>query len=159
MPTPGSHSHAQTWPEHALLRFGTVLRPGEDHTHSRVIEAAGPGYASIVHATWQQVGKAVDTLPGGEQWRTAIEAERPRDRRHLVVHQGHLTRLTERDRAVVTAAGPAMLRPGWTGDPAALATRLAEAGAAGITEVVYIPAGPDVSGELTAFAAVAQSNT
>jgi 5,10-methylenetetrahydromethanopterin reductase len=158
MPTVARDSPAQAWPEYALLRFGTVLRRGEDHTHNRVIEAAGPGYASIVHAAWQHTGKAVDSLPGGEPWRTAIETERPDGQRHLVVHQGHLTRLTERDRAVVTAAGPAMLRPGWSGDPAALASRLNEAGAAGITEIVYIPAGPDISGELAAFAATARSN-
>src|SRR5207253_2291403 len=33
------------WDNSALLRFGTVLRSGEDHTTSRVVDAAGPGYA------------------------------------------------------------------------------------------------------------------
>jgi 5,10-methylenetetrahydromethanopterin reductase len=41
------------WAQCALLRFGTVMRAGEDHASQRVIEAAGPGYASIVHAVWQ----------------------------------------------------------------------------------------------------------
>ncbi|MFD0687559.1 LLM class flavin-dependent oxidoreductase [Actinomadura fibrosa] len=141
--------------ECALLRFGTVLRPGEDHTSPRVLEAAGPGYASIVHAVWQNAGAAVDALPGGTSWRTALEAERPERERHLAVHQGHLSRLTDRDRAVATAAGPALLRPGWTGDPAAIAARLDEAGAAGVTEAVYVPAGPDIPGELEAFAEAA----
>jgi 5,10-methylenetetrahydromethanopterin reductase len=144
-------------PQRALLRFGTILRPGEDHTTDRVLATAGPGYASIVHATWQHTDGAVDHLPGGSQWRAAIEAERPQGQRHLIVHQGHLTQLTDRDRHLVTAAGPAILRYGWTGSPAAIASRIEEAAAAGITEIVYIPAGPDIADELTAFAAAAQS--
>jgi 5,10-methylenetetrahydromethanopterin reductase len=140
-----------------LLRFGTVLRAGEDHASPRVIEAAGPGYASIVHAMWQNTHNAVDALPGGKAWRTAIEAERPVDQRHLVVHQGHLSQLTERDRGVVTAAGPAILEPGWTGETASIAARFDQAGAAGVTEIVYVPAGPDIPGELEAFAGAAES--
>ena len=155
VPEAGNREWADRGPvESALLRFGTVLRPGEDHTAPRVIEAAGPGYASMaLHATWLRAGEAVDALPGGKHWRAAIEAERPANERHLTVHQGHLTRLTDRDRPAVAAAGPAITQIGWTGDPASLATRFAQAGAAGITEVVYAPMGPDVSGELEAFAA------
>lgn len=145
------------WAQCALLRFGTVMRAGEDHASPRVIEAAGPGYASIIHAVWQNTGNAVDALPGGKAWRTAIEAERPEDQRHLVVHQGHLSQLTERDRAVVTAAGPAILEPGWTGDAAFIAARFDEAGAAGVTEIVYVPAGPDIAGELEAFAGATEA--
>ncbi|MEV0348231.1 LLM class flavin-dependent oxidoreductase [Nonomuraea sp. NPDC050680] len=146
------------WAQRALLRFGTVLRAGEDHTSRRVIEAAGPGYASIVHAVWQNADdNAVDALPGGKEWRAAIEAERPEGQRHLIVHQGHLSQLTERDLGVVTAAGPAMLEPGWTGDAASIAVRFDQAGAAGVTEVVYVPAGPDIPGELEAFARAAAS--
>ncbi|MDN3357734.1 LLM class flavin-dependent oxidoreductase [Actinomadura sp. DC4] len=155
--TTGVPPEGGTWTECALLRFGTVLRAGEDHTASRVVEAAGPGYASVVHAVWQNAGTAVDALPGGKAWRTSVEAERPEGQRHLVVHQGHLSRLTGRDRAMVAAAGPAILEPGWTGDAASVAARFGEAGAAGVTEVVYVPAGPDVPGELTAFAAAAGS--
>ncbi|WP_242904575.1 hypothetical protein [Actinomadura terrae] len=62
--------------------------------------------------------------------------------------------MTERDRAAVAAAGPAILGPGWTGDAAAIGARLDEAGQAGITEVVYVPSGSDVAGELKAFAEV-----
>ncbi|MCW2919905.1 MAG: hypothetical protein JWN52_7973 [Actinomycetia bacterium] len=153
MPTGNDRGGADS----ALLRFGTVVRPGEDHTSLRVIEAAGPGYASIVHATWQHTPTAVDALPAGERWRAAIEAERPEDERHLIVHQGHLTQLTDRDRDVVAAAGPAVLHAGWTGDAPSIAARFDEAGAAGLTEIVYVPAGPDIHGELEAFAAAADS--
>lgn len=145
------------WPECALLRFGTVLRPGEDHTSPRVIEAAGPGYASIVHAAWQHADQAADAFPCGREWRAVIEAERPEGQRHLIVHQGHLSQLTERDRDLVAAAGPTLLNVGWTGDSASLAARFDQAGAAGVTEIVYVPAGPDIAGELSAFAAATGS--
>jgi 5,10-methylenetetrahydromethanopterin reductase len=146
------------WAECALLRFGTVLRPGEDHTSPRVAEAAGPGYVSTVHAVWQHAGAAVDALPGGAQWRAAVEAERGEHQRHLIAHQGHLTSLTERDRGLVSSVGPAILRHGWSGDAASLRERFDRAGATGITEVVYIPAGSDINGELEAFAAAANPN-
>ncbi|WP_285579684.1 LLM class flavin-dependent oxidoreductase [Actinoallomurus iriomotensis] len=157
MPPEGDRGSRLGWAECALLRFGTVLRPGEDHTSPRVIEAAGPGYASIVHATWQSAGEAVDAMPGGKEWRAAIEAARPEGQRHLIAHQGHLSRLTERDRPLVAAAGPAILKYGWTGDAASIAARFDEVGTAGVTEVVYVPAGPDVPGELEAFAEAACS--
>jgi hypothetical protein len=35
--------------------------------------------------------------------------------RHLDIHQGHLTTLTPRGRDLAAAAGPALLRLGWTG--------------------------------------------
>jgi 5,10-methylenetetrahydromethanopterin reductase len=57
----------------------------------------------------------------------------------------------------VAAAGPGILEPGWTGDAASIAARFEKAGAAGVTEIVYVPAGPDIPGELTAFAAAADA--
>lgn len=142
------------WTDAALLRFGTVLDPGEDHTDPRVVEAAGPGYAAMAgHAAWQQDPSAMDRVPGGAQWRAQVEAESPREQGHLVVHEGHLVRLTERDRPLVTAAGAGITAMGWTGYAATLRERLAQSAAAGVTEVVYIPAGPDTARELTAFAA------
>nr|MDT0667396.1 hypothetical protein [Micromonospora sp. DSM 115978] len=73
----------------------------------------------------------------------------------LAVHEGHAVALTERDRAGIAAAGPAILNTGWTGDAATVNARLAAAAAAGVTEVVYAPAGPDVPAELEAFASAA----
>ncbi|WP_370935353.1 LLM class flavin-dependent oxidoreductase [Amycolatopsis sp. cg13] len=140
------------WPECALLRFGTVLRPGEDHAAPRVVEAAGPGWASIVHAVWENDPAAVDELPGGQRWRAEIEAARPEPERHLDVHQGHLTTLTARDRGLAAGAGPALLTPGWTGTPAQLRDKADQAAAAGVTEIVYVPAWPDVTAELAAYA-------
>jgi 5,10-methylenetetrahydromethanopterin reductase len=145
------------WADCALLRFGTVLRPGEDHTSPRVMQAAGPGYASTVHATWQHAGNAVDAVPGGAQWRAALEAQRPESQRHLIAHAGHLQLLTGRDRGLVAAAGPAILEAGWTGDPHSVRDRIDQASAAGITEIIYVPAGPDIDSELEAFAMAAGS--
>ena len=140
------------WPEFALLRFGTVLRPGEDHTTPRVIDAAGPGWAGVVHAIWEGSPVAVDDLPGGRRWRADLEAGRPEPERHLDVHQGHLTTLTDRDRDLATAAGPALLDVGWTGTPDQLRAKAVRAAQAGVTEVVYIPTWPDVTAELAAYA-------
>lgn len=143
------------WADAALLRFGTVLEPGEDHTSPRVQAAAGPGYASIAHFTWARAEHAVDAIPGGRAWRAALEAGRPARERHLLAHQGHLESLNDRDRALVAAAGPALLAPGWSGGAATIAERIERAAAQGVTEAVYVPAGPDPDRELRAFAAAA----
>jgi 5,10-methylenetetrahydromethanopterin reductase len=145
------------WEKCALLVFGTVVAPGEDHLSPRLIEAAGPCFATSFHGAWEYFPDALDNLPGGTVWRTAMEAASPAGERHLAVHEGHLTVMTARDRAAVAAAGPAILRSGWTGDPASIAARFDAAGAGGITEVVYMPAGPDIPGELATFAAAAAS--
>jgi 5,10-methylenetetrahydromethanopterin reductase len=152
MPPGGLHG----WADAALLRFGTVLDPGEDHRSPRVRAAAGPGYVSIAHFTWERAGDAVDSIPGGREWRAALAAERPPHEQHLIVHQGHLTSLTDRDQALVAAAGPGLLAVGWSGDAATIAERTDETAAEGVTEVVYVPAGPDPDRELTAFAAAAR---
>ncbi|MVU82114.1 LLM class flavin-dependent oxidoreductase [Nocardia sp. ET3-3] len=140
--------------EVALLRFGTVLRPGEDHRSARVIEAAGPGWAFIAHSAWQQAGIAVDGFPGGKHWRNTIEGLRPENERHLAVYEGHLSLLTDRDRDLVVTAGPALMGAGWVGSPAGIHAHITTAAAAGVTEIVYLPCGPDIVGELEAFAEV-----
>ncbi|WP_208301299.1 hypothetical protein [Mycobacterium sp. DL440] len=85
-----------------------------------------------------------------------MKADRPERERHLLVHRGHLSTVTDRDRDLVAAAGKSILECGWTGDPESIAARMDEAGEQGITEVIYIPAGPDVPSELEAFAAAVQ---
>jgi 5,10-methylenetetrahydromethanopterin reductase len=143
------------WGSVALLVFGTVVRPGEDHTGRRLIEAAGPCYATGFHAAWEYSPEALGRLPGGSEWLARVEADRPPGERHLAVHEGHLTVVTDRDRPAVEAAGPAILGAGWTGAAASIAARFDDVGAAGVTEVVYMAAGPDIPGELEAFAAAA----
>ncbi|WP_194916197.1 hypothetical protein [Catenulispora rubra] len=91
------------------------------------------------------------------EWRARVAAELPPGQAprqgHLVVHEGHLVRLTDRDRPAVAAAGPGVLAMGWNGDAASLRERVARTAAAGVTEIVYVPAGPDPDRELRAFAA------
>lgn len=140
--------------EVALLRFGTVLRPGEDDRSPRVIDAVGPGWAFIAHAAWQREHTAVDEFPGGKQWRSALEESRPAAERHLAVYRGHLSQLTDRDRDLAVAAGPALLSAGWVGPPAQIHDHIGAAAAAGVTEIAYLPCGPDVIGELESFAEV-----
>jgi 5,10-methylenetetrahydromethanopterin reductase len=153
----GTPTERGNWSETAQLRFGTVLEPGEDHTDPRVIEAAGPGYTAMaVHAVWQRSPLAVDEVPGGKEWRERLEREQPADHAHTLVHEGHLVRLVERDRQIVTAAGPALADFGWTGSADAVRARFGEAADSGVTEVVYVPAGPDIPRELTAFASAVE---
>jgi 5,10-methylenetetrahydromethanopterin reductase len=118
--------------------------------------AAGPGYTTSVHGLWEYAPDAIDSVPGGAEWREQVKAERPEGERHLVVHQGHLSTVTDRDRVLVAAAGKALLDCGWSGDPNSIAARMDEAGEQGITEVIYTPAGPDFPAELEAFVTAAQ---
>jgi 5,10-methylenetetrahydromethanopterin reductase len=145
------------WAHAAVIVSGTVVRAGEDHTSERLVAAAGPWFAASFHALWEFRREALDLVPGGTVWRDAMVESRPERERHLAVHEGHVTALTDRDRAAIAAAGDAILRSGWTGDAATIRARVDAAGALGLTEIVYTPAGPDIAGELAAFAAAATS--
>jgi 5,10-methylenetetrahydromethanopterin reductase len=141
------------WARTAILVNGTVLDPGEDAGSRRVIEAAGPAYATSAHAFWEWAPDLLDTIPGGAAWRDRIRSEWPEDQWHLPVHEGHLVEIKELDRPLVDAAGERILQTGWTGTAAEVSARLDEAGAAGVSEVVWCPAGPDIPRELSAIAA------
>jgi 5,10-methylenetetrahydromethanopterin reductase len=132
---------------------GTVLEDGESLTTPRVTAALGPWGVLAYHGTWQVAGAAVDNLPLGAEWRAAIEAERPAGERHLAVHEGHATHVTDRDRPAVDAAGEILGGFGWVGDAANVRSRADAAFAAGATELLYTPAGPDIAREMEAFAA------
>lgn len=131
-----------------LLAFGTVLAAGEGPTDARVLDAAGHGLAVAYHALYERGGAdAVDALPGGKTWRTAVEAVEP-GRRHLATHENHLVSLTERDRVALGEGAPLLPSLSFTGSPAELRDRVADLDAAGVTELAYQPAGPDIPGEL-----------
>jgi 5,10-methylenetetrahydromethanopterin reductase len=140
------------WPFSAIITSGTVVRLGEDHTSERLVQAVAPWFGTGYHALWEFAPDALDTMPGGSEWRDAMLAARPERERHLAVHEGHVTVLADRDLAAVRAAGARILQHGWTGDAAAVRRRFVAAGDAGIDEVVYCAAGPDIEGELRAFA-------
>jgi 5,10-methylenetetrahydromethanopterin reductase len=138
-----------------LLAFGTVLGDGEDPASPRAVAAAGPALAAAYHAIYESKGAGgVDKLPGGREWREAVEAvDAPR--RHLAVHQGHLVTLGQHDEALLTRAAPLLAKWTMTGTRADIGARLRALASAGITEVAYQPMGPDIPRELTAFAQAA----
>ncbi len=142
-----------------LLTFGTVLDEGEDAAGARAVAAAGPAVAAAYHAIYESKGAdGVDRLPGGSEWREAVEAVEP-SRRHLAVHDGHLIALSQHDQALLARAAP--LLPTWTmtGTRTDIGARLRALTEAGITEVAYQPMGQDIPRELAAFAQAAGLET
>jgi 5,10-methylenetetrahydromethanopterin reductase len=136
----------------ALLSFGTVLDEGEQLTSARVVDAAGPGAVVIYHAAYERGGaEAVDGLPGGREWRAAIEAY-PQSERHLAIHEGHLVQANPRDEPHVADLIPLASGTSLVGTAQQISERLAGLEALGVTELVYQPAGPDIERELSAFA-------
>jgi 5,10-methylenetetrahydromethanopterin reductase len=138
-----------------LLTFGTILDEGEDAVGPRALAAAGPALAAAYHAIWESKGAdGVDKLPGGREWRQAVEAvELPR--RHLAVHDGHLIALGQHDRALLARAAPLLTSWTMTGTRTDIGARLRALTDVGITEVAYQPMGPDIPRELAAFAQAA----
>lgn len=137
----------------ALLQFGTVVQPDEDPRSERVIDAAGHALALVFHAEFERFGAAaVARLPGGETWLAEIEPL-PAASRHLATHEGHLVHVTDRDRAAVVEGAGLLRRVTLTGTPESLRGRVEQLAAAGVTELVYQPAGDDIAGELDRFRA------
>jgi 5,10-methylenetetrahydromethanopterin reductase len=140
----------------ALLVFGTVLDDGEDADSSRAVAAAGPALAVVFHAVYERGGaEAVDAFPGGRGWREAIETEPPATR-HLAIHQGHLVAPNARDQLALAEAAPLLTALTMTGTADDLRERIRSLAAAGVTEIAYQPAGPDIPRELAAFATMAE---
>jgi 5,10-methylenetetrahydromethanopterin reductase len=136
---------------HALLQFGTVLQDGEDVRDPRVLEAAGHGLAVAYHAMFERGGAdAVKGLPGGAAWLEEVE-RLPAAERHLATHEGHLVHLSDRDRAALDQGADLLTTFTLTGTRDALRERLAQFESAGVTEIVYQPAGDDIPGELARF--------
>jgi len=139
---------------HVQMVSGTVLDPGESPGDPRAREAIGPWYVVSYHFMWTQYRDAVAGMPGGAEWLAGIEAERPEAERHLAVHEGHVTEVTDRDRPLLEATPPEALGgAGWVGEADDIAARVKDAEAKGVHEVLYTPAGPDVEREMRAFAA------
>jgi 5,10-methylenetetrahydromethanopterin reductase len=144
------------WDHVAARVAGTVLRHGEDHRTPRVVEAVGSVYASMLHAMADLDPAHLETVPGGKAWRDAMVESGLGLPHHLVVHEGHAITVTERDRVAVAEAGENLLRVGWTGDAASIRSRVEHAQTAGVTELIYRPAGSDIVGEMEAFIAAAR---
>ncbi len=132
----------------ALLTLGTVLEEAEDFETPRVFEALGPGIAAMYHGTYEAAGEGVDALPGGKEWREAIERV-PEAERHLAIHTDHMVRLTDLDRKFIAPALGAAL---FAGTREQLRKRVVDLSSAGLSEILYVPTGGDVERELTAMA-------
>jgi 5,10-methylenetetrahydromethanopterin reductase len=143
----------------ATMLSGTVLDPDEDPHSRRVLEAVGPWAVVGWHGAYHGGGAdAVDALPGGADWRAAVEALGPDEERHLHVFSGHATHLPARDRALLDHLDVTHPPPGGptmkVGDPAGVARTVARFADAGFCEVIYLPSGPDPARELRAFAQI-----
>jgi 5,10-methylenetetrahydromethanopterin reductase len=147
------HAHEFSWA--ALGIHGTVLENQEPLDSARVRAAAGAGHALAYHAAYE-FGGDVTQLPGGQEWLKAITTQ-PERERHLAVHDQHLVGLNQADEAAWAAGGwHAIPTTTVTGSPAHITEQLARYAAQGITEIIYQPSGPDLTGELKRFITVAQ---
>ena len=138
----------------ALLAFGTVLDPGESPGSERALLAAGPALTVVYHGMYEGDPDSVEGLPGGAEWRAELERI-PVHLRHLATHEDHLVNVPERDRPVLSGDGLTTFT--WTGEADALRARLDATAAAGTTEILYQPCGPDVERELRAFMTMASA--
>jgi 5,10-methylenetetrahydromethanopterin reductase len=137
----------------ATLLSGTVLAPGEARRSERVRQAIGPWRVVGWHTAFAARGPdAVRAMPGGAAWLDALQALADEDERHLLTFEGHVTHLTDRDRALLDHIDVQTM----VGDAGAVRRGVADLAAAGLSEVIYTPAGPDVPRELQAFAAANQ---
>ncbi len=133
----------------ATLVSGTVLDPGEDPGSDRVRAALAPWRVVPWHAAYIAGGAAaVDAMPGGPQWRSALEALAPEGERHLLAFEGHVTHVAARDEALLDHIDLRSM----VGDAASIGRKLGRIADAGFREVLYTPSGPDVARELRAFA-------
>jgi len=142
---------------HVQMVNGTVLDADESPSDPRVRDAAGPWEVLGHHGAWHLAGEdVVPMLPGGTEWLERVVADRPEVQRHLSVHEGHCSHVNDRDRALLDTKGTADDPwSGWVGDDADIAARIATAGEAGSTEILYTPAGSDLPREMKAFARAA----
>ena len=99
---------------------------------------------------YEASGEGVDALPGGREWRLEIE-KIPEETRGLAVHEDHLVRVTDLDRRFIS---PQMGAAFFTGTPEQLRKRLTDLEAAGLTELLYTPLGPDIEREMCRMAEV-----
>jgi 5,10-methylenetetrahydromethanopterin reductase len=131
---------------------GTVLAPGESPGAKRVVESVGAWQAGMYHYLWENNPQLLPSVPGGADWLARIAAERPDEsERHLAVHYGHCTHLSQADRLGLAAFGENIPWSGWVGSAEDLLERAEASASAGTTELLYTPAGDDLIGEAERF--------
>ena len=139
----------------SFLFWGTVLDDGEELNSERVRAAGGPGLALAYHGAYE-FDAPLSELPGGTEWQAVVERTGPGER-HFAVHDQHCVGLNAADQAAWEAGGYAMLEQATvSGTADQVAARVGELAAAGVTELVYQPCGPDIGRELESFIAAAR---
>jgi 5,10-methylenetetrahydromethanopterin reductase len=136
--------------QRALLIFGTVLESMESPESKRAQEAAGPAVAAALHAI-ESRHKSLDRFPGGDAWVEAASRLDPATR-HLHVHRGHLEELNEVDAHAWPEAQGLVKKLTVTGSVDEIRERVTKFEAAGVSELVYQPVGPNLIRELTQMA-------
>jgi hypothetical protein len=114
----------------------------------------GPVVAVAFHAfaeqPWRLEGLDPALRAQAQAYVAAVSAAYPADRRHQILHRGHLVELTlPEDEAIVTAENVA--RFSFTGTGADLRARAGALAGDGVTELAIQPGG-DVPAELTRLA-------
>lgn len=145
---PGEFEHS------ARFVLGTVLDDTESPTSERAWAAAGHATVLAYHLAYEW-GLDMSALPNAAEWRSTVNALSD-DERHLVLHKGHLTSVSELDARLIPRE--AITQVSFTGTVAELRRRCDELITMGITELVFQPAGPDVPRELAAFARLATAS-
>lgn len=135
-----------------MLTSGTVLDIGESADSERVRVAAGHT-AAVAYHFFAENNLGVDILPSGAEWLATYDDVDPAER-HLALHDLHLIGVNERDAPFITPEVMTMM--GSVFSHSELRERLAAWDAAGITEVAYQPAGPDIARELDAYMTAAR---
>jgi 5,10-methylenetetrahydromethanopterin reductase len=127
---------------HVSLVYGTVMDEGETPTSPRVLAAAGPAAAVVLHGSYEGGARLV------EPWCEQMDAV-PAAVRHLAVHAGHLVEVTAQDRPYLT---PELITSFTvTGSASEVRERIETRRDEGVTEVAFQPAGPDILRELESF--------
>lgn len=130
---------------------GTVLGPGESPTAPRVIDAVGPWQQAAMHMMCEQDPGSLGLMPGGEAFLAQVSKERPEGQRHLSIHSGHCSHLSDADRQALEAQGDEVAWFGWVAEADAMRAKAEEAAAAGSTEILYTPAGDALLPQAEAF--------
>ena len=129
---------------------GTVLEPGESATSQRVIASVGASASAIYHLMYVKDRAVLEALPGGAAWGAELDAV-PAAERMRAVWDGHLVRMSEPDRRHIPPEF--MVQSTLTGTGEEIRERVtALAKENYLSEIVYMPCGPDLPRELRAFA-------
>lgn len=145
-----------SWDQFLRMVHGTVLRDGESQYSERAIDAAGPWWVVQAHSQWESEGdEALLQWPGGDEYLKQVSVDRPENQRHLAIHEGHCTHLTDRDRILVNGVDGQPSWNGWVGDREDIMQRVEAEAAAGVTELIFNTGGSNPLREIRAFAEAA----